>query len=100
MEIYVGNLPLNITEKEIRDLFSSLGRVNKIRMLNSKKTGSFKGVAFVNMPVEKQALLAIDKLKNSTIMGKRFKISAAKSRSLGRTIAQPDSHYHPNSIYR
>ena len=70
MEIFVGNLPFDITEREILDAFAKYGEVSGIKMLKDKQTGRFRGIAFVSMPDDVQANAAIDALNNADLGGR------------------------------
>ena len=45
--IYIGNLPFNVSEERVRDLFSREGTVHSVKLINNRKTGIPRG--FVKM---------------------------------------------------
>jgi len=45
--VYIGHLAHGFYEKEMRKFFSQFGRVVKLKLFRSKKTGNSKGYAFV-----------------------------------------------------
>jgi len=49
MNIYVGNLPLEITENELRQEFMSFGEVISVTIMNDKYIGSgqLRGYGFL-----------------------------------------------------
>ncbi len=51
MNIYVGNLSLDVTDEEIRQFFSPFGGVLSVKVMNDKYIGSgqSKGYGFVEM---------------------------------------------------
>ncbi len=79
MNIYVGNLPYNATEDEVREVFAAFGQVNSATLIKDKFTGQPRGFGFVEMPNEEEAQKAIQALN-----GKDF-----KSRSLVVNPARP-----------
>ena len=51
MNIYVGNLPLDVTEEELRREFQAFGEVISVTIMNDKYIGSgqCRGYAFIEM---------------------------------------------------
>ena len=47
--IYVGNLDSAATEETIRCLFAPHGKVERVKLMTDRHTGSFRGFAFVVM---------------------------------------------------
>lgn len=77
-KIYVGNLPFNATEKQVRELFSSYGDVYTVDMVLDSENGQFRGFCFVEM-VEDAAKKAIAGLKGQKVDGRSIKVSPARS---------------------
>ena len=48
-KLYVGNLPFDTDEEQIRELFSGYGEVRSVDMINDRDTGRFRGFCFVAM---------------------------------------------------
>lgn len=69
MNIFIGNLSLKITEKELHDLFASYGEITSVKIMNDKYIGSgqSEGYAFVDMPSEIQGKAAITGLNGRII---------------------------------
>lgn len=65
-QIYVGNIPYNKNENDLKDLFGQYGEVNSVKFVMDKETGRFRGFAFVEMPNKDEAAKAIDALENSS----------------------------------
>jgi RNA recognition motif-containing protein len=49
MNIHVGNLAFNVTEDDLRDLFSSFGEVSAVNIVKERSSGQSKGFGFVEM---------------------------------------------------
>jgi RNA recognition motif-containing protein len=49
MILFVGNLNKLTTERELKDLFTTFGAVNKLRILVDKITHRSRGCAYVDM---------------------------------------------------
>jgi len=43
MNIYVGNLPYDVTEDELKALFSEFGEVSTVNIITDKFSGQSKG---------------------------------------------------------
>ena len=81
MEIFVGNLPFDITEQEIRDKFAECGAVSNVKMLMDKFSGRFRGIAFVSMDDEQQAKAAIETLDGAELGGRPMKVDRSRERT-------------------
>jgi RNA recognition motif-containing protein len=70
MNIYVGNLSLDVTEEELRREFTAFGEVLSVVIMNDKYIGSGqkRGYGFVEMASKSQGEAAIANLN-----GKRLK---------------------------
>ncbi|GFE53601.1 MKI67 FHA domain-interacting nucleolar phosphoprotein [Babesia ovis] len=72
--IYVGNLPKTLTESHIRTYFNQFGKVVKIRLMKSKKTGNSRGYCFVKFENHEIASIAADAMNNYFIDGRVLKV--------------------------
>ena len=61
-KLYIGNLSLDVTENDLRDMLSKHGPVNEINVIMDKMTGRARGFAFVTMntPEGSTAVLALN----------------------------------------
>lgn len=80
MKIFVGNLSYGATEGEVEDLFSQFGEVSKIRFINDRETGRFRGFCFIEMDDDNAANEAIDKLNETTFGGRQLRVNVASER--------------------
>ena len=80
MDIFVGNLPYEITENELKDMFSAHGTVNRIKMLTDRDTGRPRGIAFVTMDDVKEAQAAIKATDGQELGGRPMKVNQARER--------------------
>ncbi len=62
MRIYVGNLQLEFSEGDVREMFGTHGQVDSVAIIRDRNTGRPKGIAFVEMPSSTQAEAAIKAL--------------------------------------
>ena len=89
MNIYVGNLPYDVTEDELRVLFEDHGEVSSASVIIDRQTGRSKGFGFVEMPTDGEAETAINALNESPIKGRNMKVNQARP----RTERPPRSSY-------
>ncbi|XP_012288421.1 sex-lethal homolog isoform X3 [Orussus abietinus] len=67
--LYVTNLPRNITESQIDDIFSKYGNIVQKNILKDKLTGLPRGVAFVRFDKREEAQEAIARLHGTVPEG-------------------------------
>lgn len=77
-KIYVGNIPFNATEQDVRDLFSDYGEVVSVKIITDKLTGQPKGFGFVEMESEDDAQKTISELNGKPFMGKTLTLAEAR----------------------
>jgi RNA recognition motif-containing protein len=60
--LYVGNLPFNTTEADLRQLFEQHGSVDSVNVITDRETGRSRGFGFVEMDGESAdaAMKALD----------------------------------------
>lgn len=78
-KLYVGNLPWSVTEDDIRGLFSPIGEVFSVSLINDKETGRSRGFGFVEM-TSADAETAISRLNGHDFNGRPLRVSAAEER--------------------
>jgi RNA recognition motif-containing protein len=79
-KLYVGNLPFDITENDLRDMLSQHGPVNEISVIMDKITGKARGFAFVTMNTEEAAKAAIQALNGKEWKGRALTVNEARPR--------------------
>jgi len=69
MNIYVGNLSLEVTEEELQREFRAFGEVTSVSIMNDKYIGSgqSRGYGFVEMPSVSEGQAAITALNEKTL---------------------------------
>jgi RNA recognition motif-containing protein len=84
MRLYVGNLPFEMTESEIRDLVEGGSRtVRAVKLVTDRDTGRFRGFAFVDLDDDEQARAAIAELNGKDVNGRTLKVNEAEERGGG-----------------
>jgi RNA recognition motif-containing protein len=72
--LYVGNLPYDITEQDLRNLFEAWGPVAETRLISSR------GFGFVEVPAEKAAD-AITAMNGKEFKGRALVVNEARPRT-------------------
>ena len=80
MKLFVGNLPFNATEEDIRSAFEAHGEVSDVAVIMDRETGRPRGFAFVEMPDSAQGNAAIEALNNSDFGGRSMNVNEARPR--------------------
>ncbi len=80
MNIYVGNLPYNLTDDDLRAAFSEFGEVSSASIIMDRMSGQSKGFGFVEMPDNTEADEAIKALNESALNGRNIKVNQARPR--------------------
>ena len=79
-KIYVGNLPLQITESDLQTHFSQAGDVVSVKILKDHQTGQSRGFAFVEMSTRREAQKAVSMLNKRSFMEKELLVKEARVR--------------------
>jgi len=77
-KIYVGNLPFNIGQKELGELFAQFGEISEAVVISDKYSGRSKGFGFVTFADDAAAQKAIADMDGKEIEGRPLKVNEAK----------------------
>ena len=80
MKLYVGNLSYDISESELKDLFTPFGEIESINIITDQYTGKGKGFGFIEMSNEGEAQAAVMALDGQDCGGRALKVNEAKPR--------------------
>jgi RNA recognition motif-containing protein len=81
IRLYVGNLSFNVTEAELRELFSIIGPLSYLFIPTDRETGKQRGFAFVEFEDRAQADDAIRRFNNQSFQGRSLSVSEARARN-------------------
>jgi len=76
--VFVGNLPYEATEGEIRNHFSEVAPVSRIFLPLDRETGRPRGFAFVDFAEDEHASLAIQKLHQQPFKDRPLVVNEAR----------------------
>ena len=77
-KMYVGNIPYNATEVELREMFSEMGEIDSLKIMKDQFTDRSKGFGFIEMVNEEDAKKAIATLNGKDFKGKSLTVAEAK----------------------
>lgn len=84
MNIYVGNLSFNTTERELEAAFAAYGTVTAARIATDRDTGRARGFGFVEMSNAAEAQAAISALNGSELGNRTLTVNEARPREDNR----------------
>ncbi|CAN0918045.1 30S ribosomal protein 2, chloroplastic [Linum grandiflorum] len=84
--LYVGNIPRNLKNEELRKIVEEHGAVDKTEIMFDKYSGRSRRFAFVTMKTIEDANAAIEKLNGTEIGGREIKVNITE-----KPLAQVDS---------
>jgi RNA recognition motif-containing protein len=83
VRLFVGNLPYDATEEEIRQHFSAVGQLSYVSIPLDRETGKKRGFAFVEFADAQQAQEAIRQFNNQPFKGRSLAVNEARAKEAG-----------------
>jgi RNA recognition motif-containing protein len=80
MSVFIGNLPYEVSQDDLKQVFADYGTVKSVRLPTDRETGKVRGFAFVEMETEVEEEAAIEALDGAEWIGRTLKVSKAKPR--------------------
>ena len=80
MSIYVGNLSYEISQEDLKEVFTEYGNVQRVHLPTDRDTGRLRGFAFVEMETEAEENKAIQALDGAEWMERELKVNKARPR--------------------
>ena len=80
VKLYVGNLSYNMSEDDLRTLFTQAGIVTSVALIKDRTTGMSKGFAFVEMDSQASAQKAITMFNAYEMNERQLAVSFARPR--------------------
>lgn len=77
-KIYVGNLPPEMTEDQLEELFSEAGHVVSAKIIRDRHTGQPRGFGFVEMETKLAGQKAISMINGRTVGGRALTVNEAR----------------------
>jgi len=103
--VFVGNIPYEATEEQLKDIFSEVGLVVSFRLVYDRETGKPKGYGFCEYQDQETALSAMRNLNGREFSGRALRVDNAASeknkeelKSLGTGAPIIESPYGDNCM--
>lgn len=77
-KLYVGNLPYNMTDDSLKQLFASAGEVTSANVIIDKMTGRSRGFGFVEMANDAEGDAAIETFNGQENEGRKLVVNEAR----------------------
>ncbi|XP_077433310.1 cleavage stimulation factor subunit 2 isoform X1 [Vanacampus margaritifer] len=77
--VFVGNIPYEATEEQLKDIFSEVGLVVSFRLVYDRETGKPKGYGFCEYQDQETALSAMRNLNGREFNGRALRVDNAAS---------------------
>ena len=85
-KLYVGNLPYQIEEGDLKGQFAEFGNVKSVKIITDHDTGRSKGFGFVEMETEEEAQNCIENLNDKDFQGRNIRVNIARERTDNRSM--------------
>jgi RNA-binding motif X-linked protein 2 len=72
--VYVGGLPLDLSEGDVVTIFSQYGNPTHLNLIRDKETGKSKGFAFLKYEDQRSCDLAVDNLGGAKIFDRMLRV--------------------------
>ncbi|MEC7837615.1 MAG: RNA-binding protein [Chloroflexota bacterium] len=80
LDIYVGNLPWAVDDKDLEELFAEYGEVESAKVIKYKDSNRSKGFGFVEMD-DDSASKAIEALEGHELEGRPLKVNQSRGKA-------------------
>lgn len=80
MNLFVSNLPRELTEEELKEFFESCGTVTSAKIIMDRETNRPRGFGFVEMATKEEGEQAIEKLHETELKGRPLIVKEAIER--------------------
>lgn len=84
--IYLGRIPKEFEEQEMRKFFSQFGNVKRLRLSRNKKTGASKHYAFLEFETPEVAEIVVNTMNGYILFGHRLSCSIMEPDQIHETL--------------
>ena len=78
MNLFVGNLPYNMNDQRLAEVFAAAGTVVSAKVITDKYSGRSRGFGFVEMSSAEEGKKAIEMFHNQQIDGRPLVVNEAR----------------------
>ena len=87
-KLYVGNLPYEIGEADLQQLFAAAGTVETVNVMRDMATGRARGFAFVEMSNDDEAQKAIAQFNEHSLGGRNLVVNEERPSPSGQAASE------------
>ncbi|MFN6186594.1 MAG: RNA recognition motif domain-containing protein [Microcystis sp.] len=80
MSIYVGNLPFEVDQDDVVEVFKEYGKIKRVHLTMHRETGKKRGFAFVEMGTPDEEASAIGSLDGAEFKGRQLRVNQSRPR--------------------
>ncbi|XP_014673874.1 PREDICTED: MKI67 FHA domain-interacting nucleolar phosphoprotein-like [Priapulus caudatus] len=84
--VYIGHLPHGFFEPQLKRYFTQFGKVTRLRLSRSNKTGNSKGYAYVEFECDSVAKIVADSMNNYLMFDRLLKCQYVPPENLHRNL--------------
>jgi cold-inducible RNA-binding protein len=77
-KLYVGNLPYDVGEADLEQLFAAAGTVDTVNVMRDMATGRARGFGFIEMSTDTEAQQAIAQFNDYSMGGRNLTVNVAR----------------------
>lgn len=78
-KLYVGNLPFNVKEEQLRERFAVYGTIDELNLIKDRFSGESKGFAFLTFATQHAAETALEQ-NGKDMAGRLLKVNIAQDK--------------------
>lgn len=98
--LYVGNLAPNVSEGDLRDLFSRAGTVTGVELMLDPTSGQSRGYAFVTMATPELAAAALNVFHSYQLGGRYIAVTEARPPQQAKGLMSEGFDFQPIGTFR
>src|SRR5512147_2267169 len=87
--LFVGNLPFDVTEADVRELFAPVGPLSYVFLPVDRDSGKRRGFAFIEFGDEAKAAEAMRRFNEQPFKGRPLALSEARARDARPSTGAP-----------
>lgn len=80
INLYVGNLPYSVVDKDLEELFAPFGPVASAQVIIDRRSRRSRGYGFVEMENEADGKKAVEALNDTEFQGRQLRVDESKPR--------------------
>jgi RNA-binding motif X-linked protein 2 len=88
--VYLGNLPIQLSEGDVISVMSQYGEVEDIHLVRDENSGKPKGFCFLKYEDAKSCVLAVDNLNGTKVLGRPMRVDHVENYRLPKHVQEKE----------